>query len=101
MLLAAVFVNICVWLIEQFVKVELEFLSVSYIISELFLIGVYVMMQETEKRIAQAKAQFELQKNSLNKEKTDNTESFSDEVIRLFKEGIDSLTPTEKMIYDL
>ena len=54
MLLSAVFVNICVWLIEQFVKIELEFLSISYIMTELFLIGVYIMIQENEKRIALA-----------------------------------------------
>ena len=45
MLLAAVFVNICVWALEQMVEIEFEFLSVSYIISELFLIATYIMMR--------------------------------------------------------
>lgn len=45
-LLVAVFVNIGVWLLEQLVKIDFEFLSVSYIISELFLISLYLMLQE-------------------------------------------------------
>lgn len=101
MLLASVFVNICVWLLEQFIDIEIEFLSVSYVISELFLIGTYIMMQETEKRIAQAKAQFEIQKNSTEKEITDSTKNYSDEIIQLFRQGIANLTQTEKLIYDL
>lgn len=37
-LLTAVFVNIGVWLLEQFVEIDFEILSISYIISELFLL---------------------------------------------------------------
>ncbi|MDO4419435.1 MAG: histidine kinase N-terminal 7TM domain-containing protein, partial [Ruminococcus sp.] len=39
----AVFVNIGVWLLEQIVKIDFEFLSVSYIVSELFLLGLYLL----------------------------------------------------------
>lgn len=42
----AVFVNIGVWLLEQIVKIDFEFLSVSYIVSELFLLGLYLLLQE-------------------------------------------------------
>ena len=35
-LIIAVFVNIGIWFIEQFVRINFEMLSVSYIISELF-----------------------------------------------------------------
>lgn len=45
----AVFVNIGVWLIEQLVYIPFEVLSVSYIISESFLLGLHVMMAEAEK----------------------------------------------------
>ncbi len=45
-LLAAVLVNIGIWLLEQCVKLDFEFLSVSYIISELFLLGLSLLMQE-------------------------------------------------------
>lgn len=99
MLLSAVFVNICVWLIEQFVKIELEFLSISYIITELFLIGVYIMIQENEKRIALAKEQFAAQ-NYMQELPINNAE-FSEQTIKFFEQGILSLTPTEKLIYDL
>ena len=99
MLLSAVFVNICVWLIEQFIKIELEFLSVSYIITELFLIGVYIMIQETEKRIALAKEQFVAQNNI--QEPSINNAEYSDQTIELFKQGVTTLTQTEKLIYDL
>ena len=99
MLLSAVFVNICVWLIEQFVKIELEFLSISYIMTELFLIGVYIMIQENEKRIALAKEQFTTQNNML--ESSINNAEFSEQTIELFRQGITALTQTEKLIYDL
>ena len=44
-LLIAVFVNIGVWFLEQLVNIDFEFLSVSYIISELFLLGVQTRIQ--------------------------------------------------------
>ena len=49
-LICAVFVNIAVWLLEQLAQINFEFLSVSYIISELFLLGLYLLLQE-ERRI--------------------------------------------------
>lgn len=45
----AVFVNIGVWLAEQFMDNSFEVLSVSYIISELFLLGLHLYMAEIEK----------------------------------------------------
>lgn len=45
-LAAAVFVNMGVWLLEQLVRIDIELLSVSYIISELFLLCFYLLMQE-------------------------------------------------------
>lgn len=45
-ILGSVSVNIGVWLMEQLVKIDFEFLSVSYIVSELFLLGISLMMQE-------------------------------------------------------
>ena len=42
----AVLVNMTVWLIEQAVKLNFEFLAFSYIISELFLLGLHLMMAE-------------------------------------------------------
>lgn len=45
-LLAAVSANIGVWLLGQLVRVDFEFLSVSYIISELFLLSLDWFIQE-------------------------------------------------------
>ncbi|MBQ2954914.1 MAG: hypothetical protein IJE08_00480 [Clostridia bacterium] len=45
---AAVFVNIGVWLIEQLVRIDFELLSISYIISELFLLLLCLMIQRSE-----------------------------------------------------
>jgi len=48
-LLSAVMVNLGVWLLEQLVQLDFEFLSISYIISELFLLGLALMVQESER----------------------------------------------------
>ena len=45
----AVFVNLGVWMIEQLVEIDFEFLSISYIISECFLLGLHFLMAEAEK----------------------------------------------------
>lgn len=38
--------NLIVWLFEKFIRWEFEFLSVTYIVSELFLLLIYWMMQD-------------------------------------------------------
>lgn len=43
---AVVLGNIAVWLVEKFIPWEFEFLSVSYLFSEVVLLGVYWMMQD-------------------------------------------------------
>ena len=98
MLLGAVLVNICVWAIEQFVDIEFEFLAVSYIITELFLIGLYALLQETERRIQQAREEALLQTDE---QHATEEPQFSQEVISAFKRGLTELTYTEKLIYDL
>lgn len=100
MLLGSVFVNICVWAIEQFVDIEFEFLAISYIITELFLIGVYALVQDTERRIALVREQFSLNQ-SVESEKADGKPQFSNQTIEMFQEGLNTLTQTEKLIYDL
>jgi len=45
LLFMALTVNIVVWLVEQLVHTDFELLSVSYIISELFLLSLYFMLQ--------------------------------------------------------
>ncbi len=46
---AAVFVNIGVWLIEQLVRIDFELLSVSYIISDVFLLLLCLLLQNENK----------------------------------------------------
>lgn len=48
LLLVVVLLNIAFWLIEQFIQWEFEFLSVSYILSELLLLCLYSMLQDYE-----------------------------------------------------
>ena len=48
-LAVAVLVNIGVWFVEQMTDMDFEFLSVSYIISELFLLGVHLVMNENQR----------------------------------------------------
>ena len=49
-LASAVFINICVWLVEKFVYLEFELLSISYIVTEIFLLGLDCLASENEKR---------------------------------------------------
>ena len=46
LLAAIVFGNIAVWLVEKFIPWNFEFLSVSYLFSEIILLGLYWMMQD-------------------------------------------------------
>lgn len=87
----AVFVNIAVWLAEQFIDNGFEFLSVSYIISELFLMGLQLFMEETEKKKSpEAPAP----------EPVPSPAQISEDRIALFTEGLSRLTPKEKDIFD-
>ena len=91
-LIGAVFVNIGVWFIEQIVKLDFEILSVSYIISELFLLGLYLMIQEEEKLISDNRKVEEVSpKPKLSKAQ--------EEMCEFFSEGVLELTPAEKAIY--
>lgn len=48
-----VFGNIAVWFMEQMIKLNFEFLSISYLLSELVLLSIYWMVQDLEKSILQ------------------------------------------------
>jgi len=46
LLLIVVLLNLTIWFVEQFIYTEFEFLSVSYIVSELLLLVLYSMMRD-------------------------------------------------------
>lgn len=104
----AVLVNIGVWFTEQLVSIDFEILSVSYIISELFLLGVHLVVKENQRlrdivnQVENAKVYYETPKpiseNMLEKSIVDV--AFAPEQIELFIKGMDLLTPTEKAIFD-
>ena len=106
----AVFVNIGVWMIEQLVQIDFEILSVSYIISELFLLGLHLFMVEIEKQ----KDELARQILASNPKETDESqaseppteknttvkEQISKEEMELFVSGIFRLTPKEQQLYE-
>lgn len=106
-LIIAVIVNISVWLIEQLVSIEFEMLSISYIISELFLLGVHLVMNENKKlkEIAnQVKTlrEFSEVENCADamRENPVVNEGIDTARIEVYINGLDRLTATEKTIYD-
>lgn len=54
LLAVVVLFNIAIWLVEQFINWDFEFLAVSYIASELLLLFLYGMIQDYELLIAHA-----------------------------------------------
>lgn len=88
-LAAAVFVNIGVWMVEQFVHMDFEILSVSYIITELFLLGLHRMMAEQQRLREQLKTAEEKAVKPVTQEQ-----------LELFTAGMAELTQTEKAVFD-
>jgi len=107
-LIIAVFVNIGVWFIEQLCNMQFEMLSISYIISEMFLLGVHLMVSETDRlkelAIEQQSAQDSVPVETANAENmtgvTDSADSGDDERLKAFMNGIETLTKTERLIFE-
>lgn len=97
----AVFVNIGVWFIEQISSIDFEFLSVSYIISELFLLGVHMVMKENQRlrELIKQKEEEALQA-AMVPEKPQRIDAVSDEAMEIFAHGMEDLTPQERQIFD-
>ena len=98
----AVFVNLGVWMIEQLVDIEFEFLSISYIISECFLLGLHIMMAEAEKlknRLAQQPAPTLEEVTPQSIEEASSSDEDLDK-IAVFQAGLSSLTPKERALYE-
>ena len=105
-LVVAVFVNIGVWLLEQLVKIDFELLSVSYIISELFLLGLYLLTEEN-RRLKSAIAVYEdsvYAEAAVNAEKAPVDDgAFEDLGIdaEQYLAGLHRLTATELAVFNL
>lgn len=97
--IVAVFVNICVWLIEQLVAFDFEFLSVSYIITEIFLLNIYLVIQTQEKIIEALKAQNSSQPAPRCTELTKESQDFVEHCSFII-EQLPTLTTKEKEIYE-
>lgn len=102
----AVFVNIGVWFIEQFIQINFEILSVSYIISELFLLGVHLVVKENQRlkeivrQVEKAKSFAENERSAISKDTPTVDISLDSEKIEEFINGVSTLTATEKEIYE-
>lgn len=88
-LVIAVTVNIGVWLLEQLIRIEFEFLSVSYIMSEMFLLGLCYLIQ-TENQPQPAAAQPEAVPTAPEEDRKEH-----------FTAGLQELTKTEKAVVQL
>ena len=89
----AVFINIGLWFMEKFISFDFEILSVSYVISELFLLGLNMLMSEHS--IAPP-PENDLPSPSPTAPKIE----VSDEVLQMYKLGLKNLTKTERYVYD-
>ena len=99
---AALFVNIGVWLLEQFVRIDFELLSVSYIVSELFLLLLCLLIQrDTEVKTEQipAPAQEETTLPAETQPEQPAAKAI-EEQCAYFASQLCTLTPTERVIYD-
>ena len=92
----AVFANLAVWLVEQLIHLDFEILSLSYIITELFLLGLDWAIWESANRSVPpaAASQAAVRPQELPLE-ADATE------MEMFLSGYRSLTPTERVIFHL
>ena len=97
----AVLVNIGVWLIEQLVRIDFEFLSVSYIISELFLLGLHLFREEMEKQKAMLQNRFPEASSPQPAacRETEEPVQASHDQMEMFASGLCSLTPKERQLY--
>ena len=104
----AVFVNIGVWLIEQLVSIQFEILSISYIISELFLLGVHLVINENQRLIEIAVEKENIRRfASVGERQRESIMVKSDDIsdadcncLEIFDLSFDILTQTEHKIFE-
>ena len=100
-LAVAVFVNIGVWLTEQLVQFDFEMLSISYIISECFILGLRLFMTDVERQKQALLASSRAHPSSLPASESDaNDPEAAVRARAVFVAGIGALTPKEREIFD-
>jgi len=99
-LATAVLVNIGVWLIEQVSDIDFEFLSVSYIISELFLLGAHMAMRENQRLRTMLQQKEEALQASAAAKQALPADQIPADTMAVFIQGLETLTPTEQAILD-
>lgn len=92
-LISAVLVNLIVWLFEQIVKIDFEMLSFSYIITEVFLLGISYIIQEHQI------SSFNFAKLIEAPTVPTPATTFNAETINKYKSGLLTLTEMEENIY--
>lgn len=78
--------NLLVWVVEQLVPINFEFLSISYLISELFLLAIFMLLRERDRCPAPAEPTAALPEPPA-------------DPLHQFADGVRRLTPTEKAIF--
>ena len=96
----AVLVNIWVWLLEQLVQIEFEMLSVSYIITELFLLAVSLMVYENNRQEVKELPNTVIEANPVQEEAPPVSE-ITKEQIEAFENGVETLTKAELAIFKM
>ena len=89
----AVLINIGVWLTEQFFRFDFELLSLSYIISELFLLGLSLVSHENRRLLDEAKTAQKPAPAPVGPEYA--------EQLAYMKANLPTLTATEQTVYRL
>lgn len=102
-LIVAVFVNLGVWLIEQITKINFEILSVSYIITEMFLLGLQNVFQENQKlkELVASQSTAAAAAEATVAHPAEERAEMNEEREKAFLAGVAGLTKTERMIFDL
>ena len=95
----AVFVNIGVWLLEQLVKIDFELLSVSYILSELFLLSLDLLLWE-QRSNEQADRQEALPLPDVTPAEDPQPPEAAVDKVAYFAAQLPTLTPTERNVFE-
>lgn len=102
-----VFVNVGVWLLEQFIRTDFEILSISYIITEFFLLALCMVMQENNKiKLSQPVPEsamqdaWKAQEQAQSKDPDQTVDQEGLEQRKQFEERLSLLTKTERRVYD-